>query len=114
MGPITASTTFTLSCTGTGGSAVQMVSVSALGEISISWVAPTENVDGTPLTDLTSYRIYYGTESRAYSSSIEITNASATSHSFNAASGDYFVTMTALDGEGNESAYANEIVRSVP
>jgi hypothetical protein len=114
VGPIDGSTTFTLSCTGIGGSAMQMVSVSAIGEIQISWVAPTENVDGTPLTDLASFRIYYGPDSRAYSNSVDVMDASATSYALNAASGDYYVTMTALDAEGNESAYANEILRSVP
>lgn len=114
VGPIDGSTTFTLSCTGTGGSAVQMVSVSALGEVSISWIAPTANVDGTPLRDLDRYRIYYGPDSRSYTNSIDVTNPSATSHTFSATSGEYHVTMTAIDREGNESAYANEILRSVP
>jgi fibronectin type 3 domain-containing protein len=71
-------------------------------------------VDGTPLTDLDRYRIYYGSDSRSYTNSIDITDSAATTHSFSAASGDYFVTMTALDRQGNESAYANEILRSVP
>lgn len=114
IGPIAASTTFVLTCTGTGGNTVQMVSVGALGEVSISWVPPSENVDGTPLTDLASYRIYYGSMSRSYTDSIDIQDPTATSHAFAVASGDYYVTMTALDQNGNESAYANEIVRSVP
>ena len=88
--------------------------VGALGEVSISWVPPSENVDGTPLTDLASYRIYYGSMSRSYTDSIDIQDPTATSHAFAVASGDYYVTMTALDQNGNESAYANEIVRSVP
>jgi hypothetical protein len=114
VGPINGSTTFSLSCSGTGGNAVQMVSVSASGEVSISWVKPNENVDGTPLTDLARYRIYYGTESRSYSGSVEVTNPGATSHSFTAGSGEYFVSMTAVDMDGNESAFSNEILRSVP
>jgi hypothetical protein len=114
VGPLETSTTFTLSCDGEGGSALQMVSVSTLGEISISWIAPQENVDGTTLTDLASYRIYYGTESRAYSNILNVANSAATSHVFSAPPGDYYITMTALDADGNESAYANEIVRSIP
>ncbi len=114
VGPIGGSTTFTMTCTGVGGTAVQMVSVSAIGQVTISWVAPTENVDGSPLTDLDSFRIYYGPDTRSYTNSIDVLSPSATSYSFDATSGDYYVTMTALDGQGNESAYANEIVRSVP
>jgi len=114
VGPIESSATFSLSCTGPGGTTLEMVSVSALGELSIRWVAPEENVDGTPLTDLRSYRIYYGGQSRDYTHTVDVVDPSATSHAFSAPSGDYYLTMTALDADGNESAYANEIMRSVP
>jgi fibronectin type III domain protein len=30
------------------------------GALDVSWIAPTENTDGSPLTDLASYRVYYG------------------------------------------------------
>lgn len=32
----------------------------ALGQVTLSWHPPTENVDGSALTDLGGYRIYYG------------------------------------------------------
>lgn len=114
VGPIQASTTFSLSCSGSGGNTVQMVSVSALGDISVSWVAPTTNVDGSPVAELAGYWIYYGLESRNYLGSVEVNDPSATSHTFSAASGDYFVTITAIDRDLNESPFANEIRRSVP
>jgi Big-like domain-containing protein len=31
------------------------------GILDASWTAPTTNIDGSPLTDLASYRVYYGT-----------------------------------------------------
>jgi len=31
------------------------------GALDLSWDPPTANVDGTPATDIASYRIYYGT-----------------------------------------------------
>ena len=31
------------------------------GSITLSWTAPTENEDGSALTDLAAYKIYYGT-----------------------------------------------------
>jgi len=114
VGPIDGGTTFSLTCTGTGGNAMQMVSVSAAGDLRISWVSPDENVDGTELTDLARYRIYYGPESRNYSNSVDVTDPAATNHTFRASSGEHFVTMTALDMDGNESSFSNEIVRSVP
>src|SRR5438309_1476774 len=31
------------------------------GVLDASWTAPTTNTDGSPLTDLAAYRVYYGT-----------------------------------------------------
>ncbi|MGE0623707.1 MAG: hypothetical protein AB7I04_04555 [Pseudomonadales bacterium] len=113
-GSIARQTTFSLSCSGAGGSALAMVSISVRGTVTLNWVAPTENVDGTPLTDLAGYRVYYGTASRSYTNMRDVTGRTATSTSFTLPSGDYHVAMTALDGEGNESAYSNEVLKSVP
>jgi len=90
-----------------------MVSVSVRGSVTLSWVAPTENVDGTALTDLAGYRVYYGTGSRSYTTMRDVPGASTTSTSLTLSSGDYYVAMTALDGEGNESAYSNEVIKTV-
>ena len=73
-----------------------------------------QNVDGTPLTDLAGYRIYYGTVSRTYSDMVEVTDPQTTSHTLDLTSGDYYVAMTALDLEGNESAYSNEVLKTSP
>ncbi|MGE0623708.1 MAG: hypothetical protein AB7I04_04560 [Pseudomonadales bacterium] len=112
-GSISRQTTFSLSCSGAGGSALAMVAISVQGTVTVNWVAPTENVDGTPLTDLAGYRVYYGTGSRSYADMQEVPSRTATSASFALPSGDYYVAMTALDGEGNESAYSNEVLKTV-
>ncbi|MGE0624801.1 MAG: hypothetical protein AB7I04_17455 [Pseudomonadales bacterium] len=114
VGPINAASTFSLTCSGPGGNVMQMLNVDAVGPVSLSWVAPTENVDGTTLNDLAGYRIYYGTESRAYGNMVDVPSAGATSHTLNLASGDYYVAMTALDAQGNESAYSNEVLKTRP
>ena len=113
VGPITSNTTYTLSCSGAGGTSLAMISVNVVGELSLNWVAPTENVDGTPLTDLASYRIYYGLFSRSYTDQVAVNNSAATSFSVAVPGGTYYVAMTAIDGEGNESGYSNEIQRVV-
>jgi len=112
-GPIDASTTFTLTCTGPGGNAVAMLSVSVLGIVTLNWQAPSQNVDGTPLDDLAGYRIYYGPDSRDYSDQVAINGSGVTSQDVLLASGSYYFAMTALDAEGNESAYSNEVVKVV-
>jgi hypothetical protein len=114
VGPINTRSTFTLNCSGPGGNALEMLNVDVLGTVQLSWLAPSENVDGTLLTDLSGYRIYYGTTSRDYDTSILISNPFATSGSFQAISGDYFVAMSAIDEDGNESGYSNEVLKQVP
>ena len=81
----------------------------------LSWVAPTENVDGTPLEDLAGYRIYHGTASRDYAAPpIAVTDPSAVSYELTLTSGTHYVAMTAIDAEGNESAFSNEVVKTAP
>ena len=76
------------------------------------WVAPTENVDGSALTDLDAFRIYYGIASRDYTQLIHLDDETLTCHSWTTADGDYFIAMTALDVDGNESAYSNEVLKT--
>lgn len=113
VGPIEESTTFTLTCSGPGGNAVAMLSVSVLGVVSLNWQPPTENVDGSPLQDLAGYRIYYGSQSRDYTEQLAVGDAGSTSRDLELVSGSYYFAMTALDADGNESVYSNEIVKVV-
>ena len=113
VGPLTAAATFTLTCSGSGSNAVAMITVNVNGTMNVSWVAPTENVDGSPLGDLARYKIYYGDQSRNYLGSVDVTDPNATSFDLTLASGDYFVAMTAWDGDDNESAYSNEVLKTV-
>jgi len=113
VGPLTAATTFTLTCSSAGANAIVMITVNVNGTISLSWVAPTENVDGSALIDLAGFKIYYGDQSRTYLGSIDVNDMNATSFNVTLASGDYFVAMTARDEDGNESAYSNEVLKSV-
>jgi hypothetical protein len=46
----------------------------ANGSATLSWVAPTENTDGTPLTNLAGYEIYYGTSVSAMTHRVQIAN----------------------------------------
>lgn len=111
-GPVNANTTYSLTCSGAGGTAVSMITISVTGRLTLNWQAPTENVDGTPLTDLAGYRIHYGPASRSYTGDAPVANPSATSTTISLPSGTYYVAMTAFDAQGNESAYSNEIIRS--
>ena len=112
VGPLSAGTSFSLTCSNASGNAVAMVSVAVSGNLTLSWVAPTENVDGSALTDLAGYRIYWGVASRSYDDFVQLNDATVTAHTEVVPEGDYYVAMTALDDDGNESAYSNEVLKS--
>lgn len=88
-------------------------------EVDITWQAPTQNVDGTPLTDLAGFTVYVGESTRNYTQSVVINDPTATSAvvqvtiPLSQGDNDVYIAMTASDDDGNESAYSNEIVQTV-
>jgi hypothetical protein len=80
----------------------------------LSWAAPTENEDGTALTDLAGYKIYYGTSSRNYTTEILIDNPSITTYLVeNLSPGTYYFAATALNIADEESRYSGELIRTL-
>jgi hypothetical protein len=114
VGPLQQGTTFSLTCSGEGGSVLDMLTVNLVSPVTVSWVAPTENVDGSPLTQLAGYRLYVGQISGLYTETIPLSDPSATTYALDLESGSYYLAMTAIDASGNESAYSNEIARTAP
>jgi hypothetical protein len=81
------------------------------GHRTASWTAPTANEDGTPLTDLAGYRLYRCATSpctRAVGTLIGTVAAPATTFSIPHSS-QGFLTVTAFDTSGNESAESNSV-----
>lgn len=104
--------TYTLSCQGGGQNVTRMVSV-LVRNLNLSWQAPEENVDGTPLTDLAGYRVYV-VNGGQYELAEDITSPSTTSTHLAMPSGEYELAMTAYDLEGNESSYSNSVTKISP
>ncbi|MBZ0156183.1 MAG: fibronectin type III domain-containing protein, partial [Alphaproteobacteria bacterium] len=77
----------------------------------LSWDAPTTNTDGSPLTDLAGYKLYYGTSSGSYSQTINVGTTSSYTVT-GLLGGTYYFAVTAYDSEGNESAYSNEVSKA--
>jgi hypothetical protein len=76
-----------------------------VGTAKVSWVAPTENVNGTALTDLAGYNIYYGTDSASLNQKAPVSNAAATGYTVNGlASGTWYFAVTSYTSDGVESA----------
>lgn len=78
----------------------------------LSWDAPTTNADGSALTDLAGYKIYYGTSSRNYTQEVVVGNTNT--YTLTLADGaTYYFTVIAYDTLGNESEYSNEVNKTI-
>jgi hypothetical protein len=87
---------------------------SAPGAITLSWDAPTENSNGTPLTDLTGYVVHYGSASKTYSDTIEVSNPGLTTYVVqNLPSGQYYFAVSAYNSSGTQSALSAEVATQV-
>ena len=110
-GPVSVDTSYWLSCSGPSGNALALTTV-MIRVAELSWDAPTQNVDGTPLTDLAGFVLYWGKASRQYSSSVPL-DGDRLSYRIELAPGNYFFSMTATDADGNESAFSNEVSKLI-
>src|SRR5690606_34531458 len=80
------------------------VTAVAGGAAELSWEAPTENEDGTPLTDLAGYKIYWGTQPDEYTNSVTIDNPAVLTYVLeNLVPATYYFVATAFNAEGSES-----------
>jgi hypothetical protein len=84
------------------------VAASNNGTATLTWVPPTKNIDGTPVTTLSGYHIYYGTTEGALTQSIVIGNPSTTSYEITGlSSGTWYFAVAADAADGTESAPSN-------
>ena len=85
---------------------------SATGSVTLRWIPPTENEDGTPLTDLSAYRIYWGRLGESFGPPVTINNPSVTRYVVeNLTPGTYEVVATAVNSAGMESRFSNMITK---
>ncbi len=92
---------------------IEVTSV-ATKSTTLSWTAPTENEDGTVLTDLRGFIIYYGSASGNYPNQIRIDNPSVTTYVVdNLSPGTYFFSAAAFNATGVESRLAGEVSKAL-
>jgi hypothetical protein len=102
LATINASTNFTLTCTWGNGSA------------NVTWTAPTTNVDGSALTNLARFKVYYGTSSTALTSSTTVDDITARSATVSPLTpGTWYFSVRAVNTTGTESADSNVATKAV-
>jgi hypothetical protein len=75
-----------------------------LNSVTLSWLPPQQNTDGSPLTNLSGYRIYYGTDASAPSEVISVANPGLTVYVVdNLSPGTYYFVVKAYNSAGVES-----------
>ncbi len=86
----------------------------SLGSVTLSWTPPTQNEDGTQLTDLAGYWIYWGTTPGSYPDSVKIDNPGLTMYVVdNLVPGTYEFVATSFNASGVQSVYSNPATKVV-
>jgi hypothetical protein len=84
---------------------ITVASTAATGSATLSWQPPTENTDGSPLTNLAGYVIRYGTKSDALVTEVRISNPGITSSMIEGLTpATWYFTVHAYTSAGVESA----------
>ena len=73
--------------------------------ITLSWAAPTENTDGSALTNLSGFDIYYGTSASALTQKISINSVGLLTYVVaNLTSGTWYFEVIAVNASGVQSS----------
>jgi len=115
----TTSTATTAPASGTNTSSTSSGSTSSAGTVAkttppvktvngvatLDWLPPTENSDGSALTNLAGYTVYYGTSPDNLSQSVKVSNPGLTAYAVTGlSSGTWYFAVTSYSADGIESS----------
>lgn len=85
------------------------------GTASLSWTPPTQNTDGSSLTNLAGYRIHYGSSATEMTRTIQLASPGASRYTVSDLSpGTYYFALRAYNSAGTESSNSNVVAKVVP
>jgi hypothetical protein len=85
-----------------------------VGSATLSWTPPTENSDGSSLTNLAGYRVHYGRSPTQLSQMIEITNSSLSTYVVeNLSSGTWYFALVTVNSGGTTSVMSNVAAKTI-
>ena len=90
------------------------VADTVIGSATLSWTPPTENSDGSSLTNLAGYRVQYGRSPTQLSQSIEITNSSLSTYVVeNLSAGTWYFAVVTVNSGGTTSVQSNVAAKTI-
>lgn len=102
------------SATDTIGPFAITVSAVASGAATLSWQAPTQNEDGTALTDLAGYQVRYGQDADDLSQVVSLDNPSLTRYVVeNLSSGTWYFAVSAVNSAGITSDLSEVVSKTI-
>ncbi len=79
------------------------------------WTIPTTNTDGSPLTNLAGFDIYYGSNPSSLTNIINVPNPSQDGYMVsNLTNGTWYFAVTAYTTSGTQSAPSNVVDKAIP
>ncbi|MCP5328161.1 MAG: putative Ig domain-containing protein [Steroidobacteraceae bacterium] len=107
---------FTITVTAAPGAAGSSTNTGAgkVGTATLSWLKPTQNADGTPLTDLAGYIVKYGNSSSELHQSIAVNDPAMTRYTVsNLGSGTWYFTVVSYTVSGLESSHSEVVSKTI-
>ena len=89
-------------------------SASGSGSADVSWTPPTTYSNGSTLTDLAGYDIYYGTSPSSLTQKVQVTNVGITNYVVGGlTSGTWYFAVSAYTATGAESSPSNVVSKTI-
>ena len=84
------------------------------GTATLSWDAPTSNNNGTPLTDLAGYRIYYGSSREDLNHTVQIRTIGLQTYVIeDLGPGTWYFAVRAVASNGTESTLSDVATKTI-
>lgn len=85
-----------------------------VGTASLKWSPPTQNTDGTAVTNLSGYIVAYGTSASSLSQTVSINTPATTSYTVqNLGQGTWYFAVSAIATDGAQSALSTVVSKTI-
>ena len=97
-----------------GPFSVSVSGTAATGQASLHWTNPTQNTNGSPLTNLAGVRIYYGPSTSSMTQLAQVTGPSVTSYTAsNLGAGTWYFGAVAYTTTGAQSSMSGVVAKTI-